>query len=357
MKEDYIKSGEFLYKLRTSHKMTQYELAKQIGTDYRNISKWELGTTFPDKAKQEKLCKIFKITLEELHSGKINKLKRKRDNIIKIFFCIFAIVVPILLVSSIALLITLIKYNPSSIYYLDIKDDSRMSFTPEGICVKTKNESTIYIGNIKLLDYEMLSTDNIVVNFYYDDKIIYTKDSLSNILFRVDSSININDIKIKIIITNSKGKTKFEKELILYLSELSDKSVNDSIVNVDSQDYIDKLISIGYKKVSDNEYEYKENNKEKIIKITYINNNKKYIYKENNDILEIEIEFNLKINILDVNVISNLNDNKNSIEHYEYNLSNGKLINKIGNAYTLKNILKIQEKYMPRLISDNSSLK
>lgn len=361
MKEEYIKSGELIYNLRTKHKMTQYELAKQIGTDYRNISKWELGTTFPDKAKQERLCEIFNITLEELHKGKLNHLKRKRENIIKICFTIFAIVVPILLVSSIAFLITLINYkenyNPSTIYYLSIKDVDRISFTIEGLYIQNKKENTIYIGNIKPLDYEIQNTDNIVVNFYYNDKIVYTKDSLSNILFSVDSSINVNDIKIKIIITNSKGKTKFEKELVLYLSELSDKSLNDSISDIDAEEYINKLIKIGYKKINDDEYKYEENTKNKNIKILYPKNNSKFYYKEKNNNLSIEIEYNLTANYLVVNIISNIDNDTTAIENYEYYLDNKKLVNKIGKGYTLKNILKIQEKYMPRLISDNNSLK
>ncbi|MDQ6660021.1 MAG: tetratricopeptide repeat protein [Chloroflexota bacterium] len=51
---------------RSGHGWSQRELAKQIGTNDVNISRWENGLTFPSSYFRQQLCKVFGKTLAEL---------------------------------------------------------------------------------------------------------------------------------------------------------------------------------------------------------------------------------------------------------------------------------------------------
>lgn len=69
------KIGKFIAELRKEKKLTQEQLAEQIGVTDKSISRWENGRNMPDLSLFKPLCKILGITINELLSGE--KLSRQ----------------------------------------------------------------------------------------------------------------------------------------------------------------------------------------------------------------------------------------------------------------------------------------
>lgn len=68
------KIGKFISECRKVKKITQSELAEQLGVTDRSVSNWENGKNMPDLSLFKPLCEILNITINELLSGeKINK--------------------------------------------------------------------------------------------------------------------------------------------------------------------------------------------------------------------------------------------------------------------------------------------
>ncbi len=63
------KIGKFISKCRKETKLTQQELAEQLGVTDRAISNWENGKNMPDLSLFKPLCNIFGITINDLMSG------------------------------------------------------------------------------------------------------------------------------------------------------------------------------------------------------------------------------------------------------------------------------------------------
>lgn len=79
---DQEKIGKFICENRKKQKLTQEALAEKIGVSKNAVSKWERGINLPDASIMQELCKLLKITLNELFSGeKIpdNKYKEVAD--------------------------------------------------------------------------------------------------------------------------------------------------------------------------------------------------------------------------------------------------------------------------------------
>ncbi len=67
---DLISIGKFIKEQRKEQKLTQIELAQKLEVSEKTISKWECGNGFPDTSLILPLCKILKISANELLSGK-----------------------------------------------------------------------------------------------------------------------------------------------------------------------------------------------------------------------------------------------------------------------------------------------
>ncbi len=63
------KIGKFIASERKSKKITQAELAEQLGVTDRSVSNWENGKNMPDLSLFKPLCDILDITINELISG------------------------------------------------------------------------------------------------------------------------------------------------------------------------------------------------------------------------------------------------------------------------------------------------
>ena len=61
--------GKFIANCRKEQKLTQEELAEKLGITAKAVSKWECGKGLPDPSIMLELCKILKITVNDLLSG------------------------------------------------------------------------------------------------------------------------------------------------------------------------------------------------------------------------------------------------------------------------------------------------
>ena len=72
---DQIRIGKFIKERRNLKNITQSSLASILGITDRAISKWENGVCLPDAGTMPELCKILDITVNNLFSGEIVKMK------------------------------------------------------------------------------------------------------------------------------------------------------------------------------------------------------------------------------------------------------------------------------------------
>ena len=68
---DQVKIGKFIAERRKAVNLTQMQLAEKLNITDRAVSKWETGRAMPDSAIMLDLCKVLKITVNDLLSGEI----------------------------------------------------------------------------------------------------------------------------------------------------------------------------------------------------------------------------------------------------------------------------------------------
>ena len=66
-----IKIGNFIAERRKAVDLTQMQLAEKLNITDRAVSKWETGRALPDSSIMLELCKILKITVNELLTGEV----------------------------------------------------------------------------------------------------------------------------------------------------------------------------------------------------------------------------------------------------------------------------------------------
>ncbi len=62
-------TGTVIKNLREKNKMTQLQLAEQLGVSDKTVSKWETGKGYPDITLLEPIAEAFRISVTELISG------------------------------------------------------------------------------------------------------------------------------------------------------------------------------------------------------------------------------------------------------------------------------------------------
>ena len=82
--------GEKITAIRKENNLTQEQFAEMLNVSRQSVSKWELGTTFPDTEKLIKISKMFSCSLdyllkEEIENKDINQLQES-DNAKKNYF-------------------------------------------------------------------------------------------------------------------------------------------------------------------------------------------------------------------------------------------------------------------------------
>ena len=76
-----IKIGSFLKELRKEKGLTQEQLAEQLNTSNRSISRWETGNNLPDLNMLITLAEYYGVEVREIIDG-----ERKTENVEKELF-------------------------------------------------------------------------------------------------------------------------------------------------------------------------------------------------------------------------------------------------------------------------------
>lgn len=259
------KIGKFIRSLRESKKMTQDNLADEVGVTRQAVSNWELGKAIPDSGILLSLSELFQVTINELLKGekdyKDTKENEELENIalnlvdeynIKSLRIKRIIKISVIIITAILLTFFLYyfvtSYNTISVYKLE--GEGNKFFTYNGIMINTKQKSYIRLGELQSDNEENIEQ---VTLYYYDKnhkkRIIY-KDSKSDILitetYGYGECISYNDLKYiqkKLILEikysdNQKDKINlsikkdFTNSLLLYIKK--EKSVNNKETDYES---------------------------------------------------------------------------------------------------------------------------
>ena len=73
---DQVKIGSFLKELRKEKGITQEQLAEQLNTSNRSVSRWETGSNLPDLSMLIILAEYYDVDVKEIIDG-----KRRSENI------------------------------------------------------------------------------------------------------------------------------------------------------------------------------------------------------------------------------------------------------------------------------------
>lgn len=77
------KIGKFIAERRKLVNLTQSQLAEQLFVTDRAVSKWETGKAMPDSAIMLDLCKILKITINDLFYGEVVSMENYKEELEK----------------------------------------------------------------------------------------------------------------------------------------------------------------------------------------------------------------------------------------------------------------------------------
>lgn len=66
------KIGNFIRELRTKKRLSQKDLANQLGVTVAAVSKWENGKNIPDISNLKAIAELFEVSLTEIINGEIN---------------------------------------------------------------------------------------------------------------------------------------------------------------------------------------------------------------------------------------------------------------------------------------------
>ena len=66
-----VKIGRFIAERRKQENLTQAQLAEKLNITDRAVSKWETGRAMPDSSIMLELCRVLKITVNDLLSGEV----------------------------------------------------------------------------------------------------------------------------------------------------------------------------------------------------------------------------------------------------------------------------------------------
>ncbi len=76
---EQVKIGKFIASKRKEQGLTQLQLAEKLGITDRAISKWETGKSLPDASLMPELCKLLKITINDLLCGEVVSVEKYNE--------------------------------------------------------------------------------------------------------------------------------------------------------------------------------------------------------------------------------------------------------------------------------------
>lgn len=78
-----VKIGKFIASKRKEQGLTQLQLAEKFGITDRAVSKWETGKSLPDASLMPELCKLLKITINDLLCGEVVSVENYNEKVEK----------------------------------------------------------------------------------------------------------------------------------------------------------------------------------------------------------------------------------------------------------------------------------
>ncbi len=227
-----MKFGENLQKLRKEKKISQEQLAEQLGVTRQSVSKWESGISYPEMDKLVSICKIFNCDLDSLINKDIKEELEKKEasSIVKNIFKeamsyiektvrlfeqksfkeIIKIIAQIILIIIIILLFSipfqLIEGTISNAFYVNNNYISNFfsslcDFIFNGIYVVLAIIAFLYIFKIKFLDeYSEIETkeikENINTEDNKEDKVV---EKTQKVITKTIRENTLTDILVKLI--------------------------------------------------------------------------------------------------------------------------------------------------------------
>lgn len=258
---DQIKIGKFIADTRAAKKITQEELAKEIGVTDKAISKWENGRCLPDVSLFKPLCKALDISVNELLNGEkdtnedgyINYIKEtnKKNKLKQIITILVSTTILVLLLLSIYFLN---NYGKTTTYKLYGTSEN---FTYSNGLLTVSNEK--YILSTGIVEYanETLEDAKILsIQMKYNNSII-TSGNLSK-----GNTILVEDVGYNEIF--SKEKIDNLDNWVIEITYFANDEIYEEIIKIEKEELLktDKFLS--FKSIPIGREEFQEQEKESI---------------------------------------------------------------------------------------------
>ena len=78
---DQVKIGKFIAERRKKENLTQMQLAEKLNITDRAVSKWETGKAMPDTSLMLDLCRVLKISVNDLLSGEVVSVEHYNEQL------------------------------------------------------------------------------------------------------------------------------------------------------------------------------------------------------------------------------------------------------------------------------------
>lgn len=177
--------GEKIYNLRKAKKLSQEQLAEEIGVSRQTISNWELGETFPNPEQLKLLSRTLNISIDELLDNDINTvLVEKVSNTEKLA----GIIIKILKFVGTIFIVMLIIDVAALIFFTATKSEIKTTKTEEITitCHKQEDDYLISVGSDgyfncsncsekiqkelkELVDYADITSNEEIITEYFED--------------------------------------------------------------------------------------------------------------------------------------------------------------------------------------------
>ena len=80
---DQVRIGKFIAEKRREQGLTQMRLAEALGITDRAVSKWETGKSLPDASIMLELCRLLKISVNDLLNGEVVSVEKYNETMEK----------------------------------------------------------------------------------------------------------------------------------------------------------------------------------------------------------------------------------------------------------------------------------
>lgn len=243
-RENLMKFGDNLKRVRKMRKISQEVLAEKLGVSRQSISKWETGENYPSMTNIMCLCTIFKCNINELvhedmtdinsldEEVKMNvvKFKNEKQKKVKILSKIIAVIAKIGLIGSIvsASLVMLVAIiSPFALKNIDIKDNKIINnnaiveIVDEGDKIVLKHNNTIIASES---DTESIMIIRDVVNSNINNKgllIVYLETGFVTLIVCLVLLIFLFKRLEKLFNNINKGDTPFTLENVEHIKKMA----------------------------------------------------------------------------------------------------------------------------------------